>query len=102
VNVNNETDSSPQMPYYYDFVVRSYSAGLLKVTVVPDKTGAKPNAFLNGLEVMKVIESSGLVPLDYSNSNSKKINLPVVVGSVLGGLVILFVMVVSPLEELFF
>ena len=102
VNVNNETDLSPQMPYYYDFVVRSDSSGLLKVTVVPDKTGVKPSAFLNGLEVMKVVESSGLVPLDYSNSNSKKISLPVVVGSVLGGLVILSVMVVSSLEELFF
>ncbi|MCI01107.1 putative receptor-like protein kinase, partial [Trifolium medium] len=82
-NVNNDADLST--PYYYDFVVRSDGSGLLKVSVIPNTTAAKPNAFLNGLELMKVIESSGLIPLDDPDSSSKKISIPVVVGSVVGG-----------------
>ncbi|PNX68163.1 receptor-like protein kinase, partial [Trifolium pratense] len=72
----------------------SDSSGLLRVSVVPNITSAKPNAFLNGLELMKVIESSGLIPLDDSDSNSKKISSPVVVGSVVGGLVLVSIVVV--------
>ncbi|XP_058765623.1 probable receptor-like protein kinase At2g23200 [Vicia villosa] len=80
-------------PYYYDYVVRSDSSGVLKVTVTPNKTDFKPNAFLNGLELMKVIESSGLVPADYFDSKSK-VRLPVLVGSVIGGLVLVSVIAV--------
>jgi len=75
-------------PYDYDFVVRSDNSGLLKITLKPNTL----NAFLNGLELMKVVESSGLVNLDDSNKISK-ISLPEVVGSVLGGLVLVSVMV---------
>jgi serine/threonine protein kinase len=87
--VNNEADLST--PYYFDFVVRSDGSGLLKVSVVPNIMALNPNAFLNGLELMKVIDSSGLDDLD---SNSNKISLPVVVGSVVGGLALVFVVVV--------
>jgi hypothetical protein len=89
LNSNTEEFS----PYYYDFVVRSDGSGLLNVSVVPNTTTATPNAFLNGLELMKVIESSGLIPLDDSDSNSK-INVHVVVGSVVGVLVLVSVVMV--------
>ncbi|KAK2410699.1 receptor protein kinase HERK [Trifolium repens] len=90
-DLNHDADLST--PYYYDFVVRSDASGLLTVSVVPNKSAANPNAFLNGLELMKVIELSGLIPLDDSDSNSK-ISIPVVVGSVVGGLVLVLVVVV--------
>jgi len=76
-------------PYYYDFVVRSDDSGLLKITLKPDTL----SAFLNGLEVMKVIDPSGIVNLDDLNTNLK-ISLPVVVVSILGGLVLVSVMLV--------
>jgi hypothetical protein len=87
------SDTEEFSPYYYDFVVRSDGSGLLNVSVVPNTTTATPNAFLNGLELMKVIESSGLIPLDDSDSNSK-INVHVVVGSVVGVLVLVSVVMV--------
>ncbi|GAU12531.1 hypothetical protein TSUD_182450 [Trifolium subterraneum] len=86
--VNSDADLSSA--YYYDFVVRTDGSGLLKVSVVPNTTVVNPNTFLNGLELMKVIESPGL-NLD---SNPKKISLPMVVGSVVGGLALIFVVVV--------
>ncbi|XP_058765608.1 probable receptor-like protein kinase At2g23200 [Vicia villosa] len=97
--VQNVNDNGPGIslelndPYYYDFVVRSDGSGLLKVTVTPNVTVSLPNAFLNGLELMKVIEPSGLIPLDDLDSNSKVSSLPVVVGSVVGGLVLVSVLV---------
>ncbi|GAU12526.1 hypothetical protein TSUD_182390 [Trifolium subterraneum] len=90
--VNSDADLSSA--YYYNFVVRSDGSGLLKVSVVPNTTSAEPNAFLNGLELMKVIELSGSLPLYDLDSNSKKIRLPAVVGSVVGGLVLVSVVVV--------
>ncbi|KAK2410700.1 receptor protein kinase HERK [Trifolium repens] len=90
------SDAGVSSPYYYNFVIRSDSSGLFKVTVVPNKTVdnekvAKQDAFLNGLELMKVI---GSIPLDDLDSNSKKISFPVVVGSVVGGFVLVSVVVV--------
>nr|XP_012573665.2 LOW QUALITY PROTEIN: probable receptor-like protein kinase At5g24010 [Cicer arietinum] len=80
-------------PYYDDYVVRSDNSGLLKVTIKPNTTGVhEPNAFLNGLELMKVIEASGLADLD--DSDSKKVSLPVVVGAAVGGLVLVSVVFV--------
>ncbi|CAK8562484.1 unnamed protein product [Lathyrus sativus] len=96
ININDDSRLSSELhdPYYYDFVVRSDGTGLLKITVRPNVTDYVPNAFLNGLELMKVIESSGLIPLDDLDSNSK-FSLPVVVGSAVGGLVLVsFVVVV--------
>jgi len=81
-------------PYYYDFVVRSDGSGLLKVSVVPNTSAdiPKTNAFLNGLELVTVIKSSGPIPLD--DLDSRKISLPVAVGSVVGGLVLVSIVAV--------
>ncbi|CAK8562458.1 unnamed protein product [Lathyrus sativus] len=98
-SVNNDSNFSFELhdPYYYDFVVRSDGSGILKVTVTPNKTDHQPNAFLNGLELMRMINSSGFIPMDDLaldlNSNSK-VSLPVVVGSVVGGIVLVSVVVV--------
>ena len=92
IYINNHTDVFS--PYHYDFVVRSDGSGSLTVTVVPITDTAisvKQNAFLNGLELMKVIEQSSKIPLDDLNS---KVSIPVVVGSVVGGLVLVSVVVV--------
>ncbi|KAL2646872.1 hypothetical protein AAZV13_05G081700 [Glycine max] len=90
VNIDNQELPAP---YYYDFVVHSDDSGFMKVSIAPDASAPIPNAFLNGLEIMKVIMTSSSVPLDqepYSNHNS----LPVVLGSVIGGLVVVFAVVI--------
>ncbi|KAK7331004.1 hypothetical protein VNO77_25213 [Canavalia gladiata] len=79
-------------PYYYDFVIHSDDSGLMKISLTPNASASKPNAFLNGLEIMKVIELSNSVPFEESNSNHNR--LPVVVGSVLGGLALVSVVAV--------
>ncbi|KAG4930668.1 hypothetical protein GLYMA_17G166200v4 [Glycine max] len=95
VNDYNDTDVSKELPapYYYDFVVRSDSSGFMKVSIEPDASASIPNAFLNGLEIMKVIETSSSVPLDLGSGSSHN-SLPVVLGSVVGGLVLVFVVVI--------
>ncbi|RDX79396.1 putative receptor-like protein kinase, partial [Mucuna pruriens] len=92
--VNHDLSVSSRLPapYYYDFVVHSDDSGYMRVGVVPNASADKPNAFLNGLEIMKMIEPSTSVPPDQV-SHSKHI-LPVVLGSVVGGLVLVFVVVV--------
>ncbi|XP_061339979.1 probable receptor-like protein kinase At2g23200 [Gastrolobium bilobum] len=89
INVYNQLPA----PYYYDIVVHSDDSGLIKISVEPNLASAHgPYAFLNGLEIMKLIDSSEIiVPLDESKHNL----LPVVLGSVAGGLVLLSVVVVG-------
>ncbi|XP_027345872.1 probable receptor-like protein kinase At2g23200 [Abrus precatorius] len=95
MQVNNDTIVSSQVPApcYYDFVVTSDESGFMNISVAPIIANvSKPNAFLNGLEIMKVIESSDSVPMDLEQSNHN--NLPLVLGSILGGLVMIFVVMV--------
>ncbi|KAL2333490.1 hypothetical protein Fmac_014703 [Flemingia macrophylla] len=92
--VNNDANVSSVLPapYYYDFVVLSDDSGFMRVGVTPGASGYVHNAFLNGLEIMKVIESSTSVPPDPVEPNSKH-KLLVVLGSVVGGLVLVVVVV---------
>ncbi|KAK7263203.1 hypothetical protein RJT34_30790 [Clitoria ternatea] len=94
--VNNDTVVVNQLPapYYYDFVVHSDNSGLMNISVAPIVSDSipNPNAFLNGLEIMKLIDSSGPVPADKDESKNRR--LPVLLGSVLGPVVLIFVLVV--------
>ncbi|KAL2333488.1 hypothetical protein Fmac_014701 [Flemingia macrophylla] len=94
INQDPNVSSVLPAPYYYDFVVRSDDSGLLQVSVAPDASAYVHNAFLNGLEIMKMIAlpNSVSVPSDLGKSNSKH-HLPVLLGLVLGGLVLFFVVV---------
>ncbi|KAK8471491.1 hypothetical protein PHAVU_003G239500 [Phaseolus vulgaris] len=87
-NVSNELPA----PYYYDFVVNSDDNGHIKVSLTPNRTALNPSAFLNGLEIMKVIEPSNSVPPDLEEADSNH-RLPLLLGSVLGGLVLAIVVV---------
>jgi len=95
IQVNNDGNVSNELPapYYYDFVVKSDNSGHIKVSLTPNGTADIKDAFLNGLEIMKVIESSNSVPPDLVEPGSKHNRLPVLLGSVLGGLVLVFVVV---------
>ncbi|KAL2333484.1 hypothetical protein Fmac_014697 [Flemingia macrophylla] len=88
-------------PFYYDLVVHSDDSGYMRVLVTPIEPGTKfsyvtiasgylPIAFLNGLEIMKIVEPSNSVPPDPVESDSKHNHLPVVLGSVIGGLILVF------------
>ncbi|KAK7263205.1 hypothetical protein RJT34_30792 [Clitoria ternatea] len=57
--------------YYYDLVVHSDHSGLMNISVETIISVCVPNAFLNGLEIMKLIQSSDSVPANLEESNSK-------------------------------
>ncbi|KAL9326898.1 hypothetical protein ACSQ67_007543 [Phaseolus vulgaris] len=87
-NVSNELPA----PLYYDFVVNSDDSGHIKVSLTPNGSADVKRAFLNGIELMKVIESSNSVPPDLEETDSNH-RLPLLLSSVLGGLVLAFVVV---------
>ncbi|KAK7386395.1 hypothetical protein VNO78_26601 [Psophocarpus tetragonolobus] len=94
IEINNDPNVSRQFaaPYYYDLLVHSDDSGQIMVSVVPDAYGPKPDAFLNGLEIMKVIESSNSVPPMIELDSGHNL-LRVMLGSVFGVLVLIFVVV---------
>ncbi|XP_054823721.1 probable receptor-like protein kinase At2g23200 [Prosopis cineraria] len=77
------------VPFYYDYVVNPDNSGLVNISVVPLDSPVR-NTYLNGLEIMRIIDSSDSVPLEESNANN---HLPLVLGLSLGvgGLVLISV-----------
>ncbi|KAH9667384.1 putative receptor-like protein kinase [Citrus sinensis] len=79
-------------PFYFDFVVDSNDRGIMNISVGPKaEAGSERDAYLNGLEIMEIMEKSGTVPVE--NGHKKK-HVMVVVGSVLGGLLLICILAV--------
>ncbi|XP_070669867.1 probable receptor-like protein kinase At2g23200 [Malus domestica] len=91
-NVNNSVFVNP-IPYYYDFVVESKESELINISIGPnvEKTSTN-NSFLNGLEMLEIMDELAQIP---NMKEHKSINVPVVVGSVLGGLSLICILVVG-------
>ncbi|GLU24306.1 hypothetical protein SLE2022_402510 [Rubroshorea leprosula] len=72
-------------PVFIDFVADSDDSGFMGISVGPSSLSSpmKVNAILNGVEIMKMVNPQ------VSNAVSKKKNVWIVVGSVLGGFIVL-------------
>lgn len=77
------------VPMYKDYVVDSDDSGFMNISIGPKKDSVDQNAFLNGLEIMEFIQRSGSVPM--ANRQKRKLTF-VVVGSVIGGIVSVLVL----------
>ncbi|KAK3220365.1 hypothetical protein Dsin_014335 [Dipteronia sinensis] len=72
-------------PWYIDFVADSDDSGVMRISVGPSdlSTPSKMNAILNGVEIMKMVHVTG------SKTGKKKKRVWILVGSVVGGFIIL-------------
>ncbi|GFP78934.1 probable receptor-like protein kinase at2g23200 [Phtheirospermum japonicum] len=81
-------------PFYRDFVVHSDDSGFLIISVSPNISSPYPTAFLNGVEIMELVNE--LAPASSSGgSTSKRKNLLIIIGSVVGGVVILTLVILT-------
>ncbi|XP_028764162.1 probable receptor-like protein kinase At2g23200 [Neltuma alba] len=76
INISNQLP----VPFYYDYVVNTDASGFVTISIAPLPSPV-PNTYLNGLEIMRIIDSSNSVPLEESNVNK---HLPLVLGLSLG------------------
>ncbi|XP_061996960.1 probable receptor-like protein kinase At2g23200 [Rosa rugosa] len=83
---------SQSVPFYYDFVVNSSEFELINISIGPRNDSWEQNAYLNGLEILEIVE--GLAPIPNVRESKKNIVAPVV-GSVLGGLSLICVLIVG-------
>ncbi|KAI9113542.1 hypothetical protein K1719_015469 [Acacia pycnantha] len=82
------------VPIYRDFVVDSDDSEILRISVGPDESSILKNAFLNGLEVMEIINTRGQ-PAKVADYQCKKENhIQHVLESVLGSFALICIMVV--------
>ncbi|KAL1206096.1 putative receptor-like protein kinase [Cardamine amara subsp. amara] len=82
-------------PLYIDFVVESDGSGVLRISVGPSELSnpLRANALLNGVEVMRILS-----PVSSKvGSGKKNIIVWIVVGSVLGGFLLLLLLVLCVL-----
>ncbi|KAM5576681.1 hypothetical protein ABKV19_007499 [Rosa sericea] len=82
----------PAVPFYYDFMVNSSESEPINITIKPKSESTITDAFLNGLEILEIVE--GLAPIPTVRDSKKNIVAPVV-GSVLGGLSLFCVLIVG-------
>ncbi|PRQ55428.1 putative protein kinase RLK-Pelle-CrRLK1L-1 family [Rosa chinensis] len=80
------------VPFFYDFVVNYSESELFNISIRPNNGASEQNAFLNGLEILEIVE--GLAPIPNVKESKKNVVAPVV-GSVLGGLSLICVLTVG-------
>ena len=78
-------------PFFLDFVVVSDDSGFLNVSVAPQIDSPINNAFLNGLEIMEIMEGLGWVSME---NESKRKTTPLLAGLVVGGLALVCIVIV--------
>lgn len=81
-------------PFYVDFLVDSDGSGFMNISVGPRNDSKSKNAFLNGVEIMELINDR-----DEWSDDKNKNNLWIIVGPVVGGVVL--IVVVSAVVVLF-
>lgn len=88
------TATMTAVPFYIDFVVDSDDSGFMNVSIGPrDDSSDRRTAFLNGVEIMQLVNVSG----SGSGSNESEAgnkHLPAIIGSVAGGVVLIIIAVV--------
>ncbi|KAM1728361.1 probable receptor-like protein kinase At2g23200 [Malus domestica] len=85
------------LPYYYNCVVESGESELINISIGPNANTNTNNSYLNGLEMLEIMEESAPIP---NMKEPKSINVNVVVGSVLGSLCPICILVVRFLFDL--
>ncbi|KAJ6997428.1 receptor-like protein kinase [Populus alba x Populus x berolinensis] len=80
-------------PFYDEFVVDSDDSGIMNISIGPRQDSGNRTAFLNGLEIMEIMGELGKVART-SDPKNKNTSVFVVVGSVLGGLVLICILAV--------
>ncbi|KAI3451973.1 hypothetical protein Pfo_008638 [Paulownia fortunei] len=73
-------------PFYNDFVVDSDNSGFLNLSIGPRSDSRNPTAFLNGIEIMELVTDTGSSP---GGSDSRR--LPIIIGSGVGGLILVLI-----------
>ncbi|KAI4327398.1 hypothetical protein L6164_019867 [Bauhinia variegata] len=92
----NSYDVSDQLsvPFYYDFVVDSDDSGIMIIVIKPREDSSFQNAFLNGLEVMEIMNTKGPIA-DDGDEQSIKNHLFLELGLSLGAFSLICILVVG-------
>ncbi|KAF5463734.1 hypothetical protein F2P56_013876 [Juglans regia] len=92
LKVDSNDFGGTNVPFFLDVVVDSDNSGMMNIKIGPRNDSPVTNAYLNGLEIMEILETSGSVP---TVSERKNKHLFLLVGSVLGGLVLICLLAVG-------
>ncbi|XP_041007796.1 LOW QUALITY PROTEIN: probable receptor-like protein kinase At2g23200 [Juglans microcarpa x Juglans regia] len=90
--VDSNDFGGTSVPFFLDFVVDSDNSGTMNISIGPRIYSSETNAYLNGLEIMEILDTSGSVP---AVSEHKNKHVFLVVVSVLGGLVLIGILAVG-------
>ncbi|KAG8384325.1 hypothetical protein BUALT_Bualt04G0106500 [Buddleja alternifolia] len=83
--------SGSAVPFLSDFFVDSDNVGFINISISPRSDLRNPTAFLNGVEIMELVSELGSPP---GGNDSRNLRLPVIIGSSVGGLILVIILIV--------
>ncbi|KAG8384326.1 hypothetical protein BUALT_Bualt04G0106600 [Buddleja alternifolia] len=83
--------SRQAVPFLDDSVVDSDNLGFINISISPRSDLRNPTAFLNGVEIMELVSELGSPP---GGNDSRNLRLPVIIGSSVGGLILVIILIV--------
>ncbi|KAG6729116.1 hypothetical protein I3842_01G010600 [Carya illinoinensis] len=93
INPYNITYETGAIPFYIDFVVDSDGLGFVNVSISKVENSTTQNAFLNGLEILEVVNQSGFTPPREIKVGKKKLS-PAIIGLACSGAFFILVILV--------
>ncbi|PON35348.1 Mitogen-activated protein kinase kinase kinase [Parasponia andersonii] len=79
-------------PFHIDFVVGSYDSDVMNISIGHTNPRFGDHPFLNGLEILEIVDALAAIPTEYEQ---RQVNIPIVLGSLLGGFALLSILVAA-------
>ncbi|XP_042973180.1 probable receptor-like protein kinase At2g23200 isoform X2 [Carya illinoinensis] len=98
INPYNITERMGVVPFYIDFVVDSDGLGFVNASISRVEDSRIHNAFLNGLEILEVVNQSGFTPPREIEVGKKKLSPAIIGPACSGAFFILVILVVLGLK----
>ncbi|KAK4367232.1 hypothetical protein RND71_015112 [Anisodus tanguticus] len=94
-DLSSKVQSRLATAYYMDFVTPPANSNRISISIGPSSKSAYPDAFLNGLELLKLNNSRGSLAdvssVPTSSSSGSKKNIGVIVGVIIGVILVLLI-----------
>ncbi|CAO2826181.1 unnamed protein product [Amaranthus hypochondriacus] len=95
LDLSEKTSNKLASPYYLDVVMKEIHSNYISVSVGTASDVNYPNAFLNGLEIMKISNSKGFLDVVDSSKSSSKVTTGLIVGIAVGVVLICVILALA-------
>ncbi|KAL0536562.1 hypothetical protein IC582_025511 [Cucumis melo] len=94
-NTDVTDQNSSGLPFWYEFIIATDSSGFFNVGIAVNKKDPLSRVFLNGIEIMELIDKSFVGVVDLRIEEEKQSPKMIIVGVCIGGVVIIIALIIG-------